>query len=43
MKKNREVIILRSDMDIPKLLDELEKENKKVFVCGGKLSIMLFK
>lgn len=36
MKKNREVIILRSDMDIPKLLDELEKENKKVFVCGGK-------
>ena len=36
MKKDREVIILRSSMNIKELLDKLSSENKTIFVCGGK-------
>lgn len=35
MKKNREVIILHRDMNIPKLVENLTNENKTIFICGG--------
>lgn len=35
MKKNREVFILDFDVDIDKLLEKLESENKTIFICGG--------
>ena len=35
MKKNREVIILHRNMDIPKLIEDLTLQNKTIFVAGG--------
>lgn len=35
MKKNREVIILHRDMDVPALIEKLSSENKNIFICGG--------
>lgn len=35
MKKNREVIVLHRDMDVPKLIDDLSQDEKIIFVCGG--------
>ncbi|MCY7008524.1 dihydrofolate reductase family protein [Fusobacterium simiae] len=35
MKKNREVITLHRNMDIPKLIEDLTLENKTIFICGG--------
>ena len=35
MKKNREVIVLHRDMDVPKLIDDLSQDEKTIFVCGG--------
>lgn len=35
MKKNREVIILHRNMDIPKLIEDLALQNKTIFVAGG--------
>ena len=35
MKKNREVITLRRNMDIPKLIEDLTLQNKTIFVGGG--------
>ena len=35
MKKNREVIILHRNMDIPKLIEDLALQNKTIFIAGG--------
>lgn len=35
MKKNREVIILHRNMNVPKLIEDLTAENKTIFICGG--------
>lgn len=35
MKKNREVIVLHRNMDIDKLIEDLTRENKTIFICGG--------
>lgn len=35
MKKNREVIILHRNMNVPKLIEDLTEENKTIFICGG--------
>ena len=35
MKKNREVIVLHRNMDIPKLIEDLTLENKTIFIAGG--------
>ena len=35
MKKNREVITLHRNMDIPKLIEDLTLQNKTIFVAGG--------
>ena len=35
MKKNREVIILHRNMDIPKLIEDLDLQNKTIFIAGG--------
>ena len=35
MKKNREVITLHRNMDIPKLIEDLTLQNKTIFVGGG--------
>ena len=35
MKKNREVIILHRNMNVPKLIDDLSLQNKTIFICGG--------
>ena len=35
MKKNREVIILHRNMNIPKLIEDLALQNKTIFIAGG--------
>lgn len=35
MKKNREVIVLHRNMNIPKLIEDLTLDNKEIFICGG--------
>ena len=35
MKKNREVIVLHRNMDIPKLIEDLTLQNKTIFIAGG--------
>ena len=35
MKKNREVIVLHRNMDVPKLIEDLTLENKTIFIAGG--------
>ena len=35
MKKNREVITLRRNMNVPKLIEDLTLQNKTIFVAGG--------
>ena len=35
MKKNREVITLHRNMDIPKLIEDLTLLNKTIFIAGG--------
>lgn len=35
MKKNREIIVLHRNMNLPKLIDKLSNENKDIFICGG--------
>jgi len=35
MKKNREVITLHRNMDIPKLIEDLTLQNKTIFIAGG--------
>ena len=35
MKKNREVITLHRNMDVPKLIEDLTLENKTIFIAGG--------
>ncbi|MDY4010042.1 MAG: dihydrofolate reductase family protein [Fusobacterium gastrosuis] len=35
MKKNREVIVLHRNMNVPKLIEELSSQNKTIFICGG--------
>lgn len=35
MRKNREVIVLHRNMDVPKLIEELSSQNKTIFICGG--------
>ena len=34
-KKNREVITLHRNMDIPKLIEDLTLQNKTIFIAGG--------
>ena len=35
MKKNREVIVLHRNIDIPKLIEDLTLQNKTIFIAGG--------
>ena len=35
MKKNREVIVLHRNMNVPKLIEHLTLQNKTIFVAGG--------
>lgn len=35
MKKNREVITLHRNMNVPKLIEDLTLQNKTIFVAGG--------
>ena len=35
MKKNREVIVLHRNMNVPKLIEDLTLQNKTIFVAGG--------
>ena len=35
MKKNREVIVLHRNMNVPKLIEDLTLQNKTIFVGGG--------
>ena len=35
MKKNREVIVLHRNMNVPKLIEDLTLENKTIFIAGG--------
>ena len=35
MKKNREVIVLHRNMNLPKLIEDLTLQNKTIFVAGG--------
>ena len=35
IKKNREVIVLHRNMDVPKLIEDLTLENKTIFIAGG--------
>lgn len=35
MRKNREVIVLHRNMNVPKLIEELNSQNKTIFICGG--------
>ena len=35
MKKNREVIVLHRNMDIPKLIEDLTLQNKTILIAGG--------
>ena len=35
MKKNREVIVLHRNMNVPKIIEDLTLENKTIFIAGG--------
>ncbi|PGH24412.1 dihydrofolate reductase [Fusobacterium animalis] len=35
MKKNREVITLHRNMNVPKLIEDLTLQNKTIFIAGG--------
>ena len=35
MKKNREVIVLHRNMNVPKLIEDLTLQNKTIFIAGG--------
>ena len=35
IKKNREVIVLHRNMDVPKLIEDLTLQNKTIFIAGG--------
>ena len=35
MKKNREVIVLHRNINVPKLIEDLTLQNKTIFVAGG--------
>ena len=35
IKKNREVIVLHRNMDVPKLIEDLALQNKTIFIAGG--------
>ena len=35
MKKNREVIALHRNMNVPKLIEDLTLQNKTIFIAGG--------
>ena len=35
MKKNREVIVLHRNMNVPKLIEDLTLEDKTIFIAGG--------
>ncbi|VWL85029.1 hypothetical protein OMES3154_00306 [Oceanivirga miroungae] len=35
IRKTRDVYILDYSVDVPKLIEKLEGENKEIFICGG--------
>ena len=35
IKKNREVIVLHRNMNVPKLIEDLTLQNKTIFIAGG--------
>ena len=35
MKKNREIIVLHRNMNVPKLIEDLTLEDKTIFIAGG--------